>query len=451
MVRAIELPLIGPQAFSRGEASDGVVPVREETTCGTGWVTSCEGSSLSHLSGNARRLEVPFASRRLNLDAIPSTGMLITTIDMDLTVECNLRCTYCFKEKWNEHMEEQVAFDAIVWLIHASGDAKELHISLMGGEPLLRFKLIKKLVPFAKRRAVQHGKTISFGITTNGTLVTDEVVEFWRRWDMGFHTSIDGPPDVQDRNRPTTSGKGSARLVEKSAKRILRYRRNTTARCTVVPGSAGNIVESYKYFRSIGYEDIAFVPGGYRDWDEASLRLFEDQFRQVADLLMADLRAGRRVVLKGVDEYANARVRQYRFESPCGAARGTVLIDIHGDIWPCHRWNKESEATWRLGSIYEQFDDAARAPLDVPSFITLLKNDCSNCPANQMCSGGCPAENLEDTGSVYRRPENACRLTRVFARVGQIVYETMTAEQNQTFLESYCSNEGFALGFQEPG
>ncbi len=445
MLRTIELPLVDTHTPSPVAVPAGVLPLTQGKNCGTGCDSSREGRSPAHRSQSGRRLEVPFSRRRLNLDAIPSYGMLITTIDMDLTVECNLRCTYCFKEKWTEHMEEQVAFDAIVWLIHASGPAKDIHVSLMGGEPLLRFKLIKKLVPFAKRRAVQHGKCISFGITTNGTLVTDEVVEFWRRWDMGFHTSIDGTPDVQDRNRPTTSGKGSSRLVEQSAKRILAYRRNTTARCTVVPSSVGAIVSSYKYFRSIGYEDIAFVPGGHRDWDEASLRLFELQIWELADLLMADLRAGRPIVLKGVDEYARAQLQQERFEHPCGAARGTVLIDIHGDIWPCHRWNKESEADWRLGSIYEQFDDAARAPLEVPSFVSLLENDCATCPANQMCSGGCPAENLEDTGTVYRRHENACRLTRVYARVGKHVYDTMTAEGNHTFLDTYCTDEGAAM------
>lgn len=57
-----------------------------------------------------------------------------------------------------------------------------------------------------------------------------------------------------------------------------------------------------------------------------------------------------------------------------------------------------------------------------------------------MCSGGCPAENLEDTGSIYRRHSNACELTRVWTRVGRHVYETMMAEQNQTFLDNYCDN-----------
>jgi sulfatase maturation enzyme AslB (radical SAM superfamily) len=57
-------------------------------------------------------------------------------------------------------MEEQVAFDALVWLLYASGSAIDLTVNFMGGEPLIRFKLIERIVPFGKRRAWQMGKTM---------------------------------------------------------------------------------------------------------------------------------------------------------------------------------------------------------------------------------------------------------------------------------------------------
>ncbi len=260
----LELPVVSPDA---PDVPEGVIPLTEGKACGNGCGTGGCGSSTDSRRTNLHQrnapdpsVVIPFAERRLNLDAIPSHGMAITTIDMDLTVECNLRCTYCFKEKWTEHMEDQVAFDTVTWLIHSSGSA-DPHISFMGGEPLLRFKLIKKLVPFAKRRARQHGKNISISMTTNGTLVTDEVVEFWREWGLGFHTSIDGPPDIQDRNRPMVSGKGSSRLLEKAVPKILDYAPKTTARCTVTPESAGAVARSYQYFRGLGYHDIAARPG----------------------------------------------------------------------------------------------------------------------------------------------------------------------------------------------
>ncbi len=167
--------------------------------------------------------------------------------------------------------------------------------------------------------------------------------------------------------------------------------------------------------------------------------MFEDQFREVGDLLMADLRAGEPVTVFGVSDYAARQINPVRNKSACGAGRGTVLVDIHGDLWPCHRWNKQEESGWRIGSIYEQFNDEARKTLDVPSFIDLLENDCENCEAKLMCSGGCPAENLEETGSVYRMHDNACEVHRIMARVGRYVHEKMTSEQNEVYRLVYCS------------
>jgi uncharacterized protein len=338
-------------------------------------------------------------------------------------------------------MEEQVAFDTIVWLFHASGPQRSVRVCFMGGEPLLRFKLIQKLVPFAKRRAAAHGKRIHFGVTTNDTLVTDRVVDFWRQWGMSFHTSIDGTPDVQDRNRPTTEGRGSSRLVEQSSKRILAYRPGTTARSTVLPDNVPRLVDSYVYFRSLGYTNIAFVPASAPEWNDQHIAAYETQLRNVAGLLIDDFRRGTVVILKGIDDYIEGKIRNSRHKHTCGAGRSMVLVDIHGDIWPCHRWNKASHAPWRIGSIYEGFDDSVRAVLDVPDQSVLLEQECPICPANKFCVGGCPAENLEETGAVYRRHRNACELTRVWARVGETVYNALYAERNACFMAHYFASK----------
>lgn len=415
----------------------------KSSTCGAACGSAaCCGSSNSGGSSSVNAASVaaiPFEARRLDLRAVPTSGSFVRSIDLDLTVECNLRCTYCFKEKWNEHMEDRVAFEAMIWLLHASGPAKDVRVNFMGGEPLLRFKLIKRLVPFAKRRALQVGKKIHFGMTTNGTLVTDEVVAFWRKWGMGFHTSIDGTPEIQDRNRPTTGGRGSSALVERSVEKVLKYRPGTCARATVTPDSAGHLVESYKYFRRLGYVDIAFVPGGPSMWNIAAIKVFEEQFAHVTDLAIADWRNGIPIRLKGIDDWATG-VQRGRSPVACGAGRGLLLVDIHGDIWPCHRWNKDRHNGWRIGSIYEQFNDSRRAVLDVADQTAMLEQDCPSCIANQMCSGGCPAENLEETGSVYRRHSSACELTRAVARVAKRAMDTMQAEQNIAFRDVYETN-----------
>jgi uncharacterized protein len=426
----IPLTVIQPTSSGCGSCSSG-------GGCGSGGPGLETLNRVSPLPETKLQTDVSFQKRRLNLTATPDIGTYVTNIDLDLTVECNLRCTYCFKEKWNEHMEERTALDTMIWLLYASGPVQQVGVNFMGGEPLLRFRLIKRLVPFGKRRAWQMGKSIHFGMTTNGTLVTDEVVAFWKKWGMGFHTSIDGTPDIQDQNRPTTGGRGSSHLVAKAVPKILSVRPNTTARSTVVPDTANSLVKSYRYFRSLGYVNIAFVPGGPSLWCEKSNAVYKEQFEALADILIDEFRKGELIILKGIDEAVKGIVRGKRPRHACGAGRGLLLVDIHGDIWPCHRWNKGNERAWRIGNIYEQFDELVRKELDIPCQTDMLEQDCPNCVANHFCGGGCPAENLEETGKVYKRHNNACEHTRVWARAGQRVHDTLVDEKNETFLKQY--------------
>jgi sulfatase maturation enzyme AslB (radical SAM superfamily) len=91
--------------------------------------------SLSH--------QKPYEQRRLSLFALPRDPFPIVSIMLDLTLCCNLRCRYCFKEKGSASMPLRVAQDAVIWMIYASGSAKNLNVFFMGGEPLLRKQIIR--------------------------------------------------------------------------------------------------------------------------------------------------------------------------------------------------------------------------------------------------------------------------------------------------------------------
>ena len=75
----------------------------------------------------------------------------ISSVTMDLTEQCNLRCTYCFTSgKTNREMSFETAKDTIDWLVRPEtcGEAKTVHVTFWGGEPLLKFDLMKQIVEF---------------------------------------------------------------------------------------------------------------------------------------------------------------------------------------------------------------------------------------------------------------------------------------------------------------
>jgi len=403
---------------------------------------------MSYATGNCTPGStcMPHACRKtVHPGSMPIGGVTITAIDLDLTVDCNLACDYCFKERGTKHMSLETAQDAIVWLILASGESPKITATFIGGEPLLRFGVIRELVPFAKRRAYQHGKEIHFGMTTNGTILTEDILSLWRQWGLGFHTSIDGCPGVQDRHRRFVDGRGTSDVLAGNLPRILSVRPNTTARSTVLPDTVENLAESFEYLLALGYRDIALVPGAFALWDEKSVTEFAEQFRAIMLRVIRIFRDGQFVKLKFFDEgcrqLASTGSRP-SVSASCGAGRGMVLIDVNGDIWPCHRWCREDQYEWRLGSIYDgDFNYESKGFIDDLGQKGEEMHYCGACPAHYLCSGGCPPENLEDTGNIWRRHPTACDVMRVTADVVKEFHDTLLAEENPVFMKAYYHNQ----------
>jgi uncharacterized protein len=102
----------------------------------------------------------------------------------------------------------------------------------------MNFPLLRQVVAYATDQATAQGRTITFSLTTNATLLTDEIIEFLATEQIGVTVSIDGPKEMQDKRRVYKSGKGSYDVIEpKLRKLIARHRtRAITARVTLSQG-----------------------------------------------------------------------------------------------------------------------------------------------------------------------------------------------------------------------
>lgn len=136
-------------------------------------------------------------------------------IILETTERCNLRCRYCiyspsFDQKRNHgtsDMPLDIAYLAIDHLSSNSSLKKKVAISFYGGEPLLCFPFILDCVRYAKTKIPRE--KLYFSLTTNGTLLTREMADYFFANGFGVHVSIDGPQDVHDENRIHSNGRGS--------------------------------------------------------------------------------------------------------------------------------------------------------------------------------------------------------------------------------------------------
>lgn len=131
----------------------------------------------------------------------------LSSVVLQLTQSCNFRCIYCPYTQENSltrnhednYMSWEVAKQTIDFLHQHSVDSNYVSINFYGGEPLLQFDLIKKCVEYCHKAF--NGKEHIFGITTNGTLLTDEICKYMEKESFSILVSLDGIKSTNDKNR----------------------------------------------------------------------------------------------------------------------------------------------------------------------------------------------------------------------------------------------------------
>ena len=149
---------------------------------------------------------------------------------LGLTENCNLRCKYCiFSGNYEEmrthtfkRMEKETALKSVQnmdyineWKEYAPD--KQPVISFYGGEPLLRFDLIQEVVAYVK----QTGFKTMFSMTTNGTLLTDHIIEFLVTHNVMISVSLDGSKEMHDKNRVFANERGTFDVVYGNIRKLL--------------------------------------------------------------------------------------------------------------------------------------------------------------------------------------------------------------------------------------
>ena len=118
----------------------------------------------------------------------------------------------------NKDMHWETAKKSIDFLREHSVDSTQVNIGFYGGEPLLRFSLIKQIVAYAREKF--DGKELAFTITTNGTLLNEEIISYFEKEDVQLMISLDGPKEIHDKNRVFPNGQGSFDTVMENLERL---------------------------------------------------------------------------------------------------------------------------------------------------------------------------------------------------------------------------------------
>ena len=151
---------------------------------------------------------------------------------LNVTENCNMRCKYCYlseeyeftRNRTSHMMDFQTAKKALDLffdkqrIIKQQNPGKAVGISFYGGEPLLNLDLIKRCVEYTKNNCPLK---FGFYITTNGTLLKDDVVDYLVDNNFNIFISLDGNKDEHDKNRVDANGKGTYDRIAKNIERLV--------------------------------------------------------------------------------------------------------------------------------------------------------------------------------------------------------------------------------------
>lgn len=249
--------------------------------------------------------------------------------------------------------------------------SKSVVMEFQGGEPLLAFDLVKWMTETAAARAVGAGKSVSFVICTNLTLLTDQHLELFKAHDIAISTSIDGPADLHNQNR-RMRGTASHDIVVRNIHRCHEVLGDgsVSALMTTTVHSLGRAHEIIDEYVALGMRSIflrELNPYGYAAKSEKafgySTAEFIEFFREALHYIIDLNRRGTMFS----ESFTATLLRKILtpfgvgfvdLQSPTGEGFGVVLYNHDGGVYASDESRMLAEMgdqAFRLGSVEDNY------------------------------------------------------------------------------------------------
>lgn len=332
---------------------------------------------------------------------------------------CNLRCKYCFASQGNYKTKEmlmpfEIARKAVEFLIENSGTLKNIEIDFFGGEPLLNFDVIRRTVDYARSIENKYDKKFFFTITTNGTLLTDEIIDYLNENMGNVVISIDGRKEIHDAMRCYPDGRGSYDDIVPKAQKLVRGRKGKQyyIRGTFTAKNL-DFTNDVKHLADLGFKEISLEPvtGKGEEWsitEKMLPRIFEE-YERLADYLIESWKRGKDIKFYHFNLNIFEGPCFYKRLTGCGTGYEYLAVTPTGDIYPCHQFVGLEE--FKLGDLLKGIERKDFSQYFRESHI-YSKEKCKNCWAKFYCSGGCHADAYFSTGDIRGTNNLYCELQK---------------------------------------
>lgn len=345
---------------------------------------------------------------------------IIKALCLHVAHTCNLNCSYCFASQGKYQgdralMSFETGKRAIDFLIENSGTRRNLEVDFFGGEPLMNWEVVKKIVEYARSIEKEHNKNFRFTLTTNGILLDDEVTEFANREMHNVVLSLDGRKEIHDSLRVDYQGRGSYDTIVPKFQSFVKKRGNLGyyMRGTYTHNNT-DFTNDIFHMADLGFTELSMEPvvcspnDPYALTEEDLPKLFE-QYEILAKEMLKRKKEGRPFTFYHYMIDLEHGPCIYKRVAGCGSGTEYMAVTPWGELYPCHQF--VGDTAYSLGDIWNGVTNNTLQD-KFRKCNVFARKECDGCWARFYCSGGCAANSYHASGNITGIYEYGCKLFR---------------------------------------
>ncbi|MZI81961.1 Cys-rich peptide radical SAM maturase CcpM [Clostridium butyricum] len=383
----------------------------------------------------------------------------IKMLTLQITQQCNFRCEYCVysgnylnRTHSNSKMSISTAFKGIDFIIKHSKNNNEICIGFYGGEPLLEFNFVKQCIEYAEKKA--EGKSLSFTMTTNGSLLSDEIIEFLYKHNVFLTISLDGPQEIQDNHRKLTlNNSGSFNKVFNNIINLKDnfpdYTKSISFNAVIDTQSDFYCIDKFFLDNEI-VKDITvtstLISNNYKKSDinvdeDYYLKHEYELFRIFYYLIRGNnIKNCSKIAVNTYNELLNFSKKlkpqkmlpeKGHHSGPCTPGTARLFMSADGFFYPCERVSESSDLM-KIGHVDTGFDiNKVRKILNLGQVDS---ESCKNCWSIRLCTICAAILDTSENEFSLKRKKECCKQCK---------------ENVEEMLKNYCFLKEFGHNFDE--
>jgi sulfatase maturation enzyme AslB (radical SAM superfamily) len=346
--------------------------------------------------------------------------MKISNLTFIMTDDCNFNCSYCPQKKEKKNLDNETIERSVDFFYPflKSNTNNPIKIGFYGGEPLLAFPQIQQTIELIQDSNKKERKHISYNLTTNGSLLTHEMLQFFDQQHLEILYSFDGL--AQERGRKKNSLDSMVKIISK-----IQQHPNIKLEVNSVftPGTIQMLTDSIRFIIKIGVPEITINISSLEEWNANQTKLLELELTQLTHFLLYFHQKTGKIPVK------NFQQREARTgPSMCSAGKDQLSIAPDGSIWGCflfHDYFKNQKESpqyndYHLGTLDHFIKNHHTLYPEKLQHYSELRQDyyqnenhhCFLCNDLEGCTI-CPVNAAYPTGEIGAIPCSKCNLEKI--------------------------------------